>query len=87
MRPEVRAAVEQYIDRHGEDVLLQLLTSGVNPQGPASRLAIKHMAEHIKADLPCKILLSFNPRDKNPERHTDVQLLPPRGAIHLEMTG
>lgn len=77
-RRERVAAIEAFLAEHGAAKLARLLQCGnlIDPSmGKGSQLAVRGANDHVEAELPCALVVKFDPRNKNAARRTDVRLL------------
>ena len=49
-----------------------------------SQLALQDANDHVEADLPCAVVLKYDPRNKNAARRQDVRLLT-GGTVSLQL--
>lgn len=84
---EAARRVREFVEQHGMDKLLTALDHGplYDPNlAASSKLAVQHAADHVQADLPCALVIKFDPRNKNEQRRTDVRLLT-GGTVNLQL--
>lgn len=81
------SSLNAFLTEHGEAHLLELLKHVRlidTAMGRASRRALQHATDYVEDDMPCVLVIKYDPRNKNKERRTDVRLIT-GGEIKLDL--